>query len=164
MKKITKALVCWVSSLFFATVALTNVYAANGDIIDKAMQDKNLSTLVAAVKAAGLVDTLKGTGPFTLFAPTNEAFAKIPKETLDKLLQDKAKLTAILTYHVISGEVLSKDITDGNFKTVEGQDITIKKTGSEVMINDAKVVNADIKASNGVIHEINTVLMPPSSY
>lgn len=163
MKKFTKALLCWISSSFFAMFAITNTYALNGDVIEKAMRTKNLSTLVTAIQAAGLVETLKGQGPFTVFAPTNEAFAKIPKETLDNLLKDKAKLTAILTYHVISGEVLSKDITDGNVKTLEGQDLTIKKMGSKVMVNDAQVVNADIKASNGVIHEINTVLMPPSS-
>jgi uncharacterized surface protein with fasciclin (FAS1) repeats len=109
--------------------------------------------------AADIVDTLKGKGPFTVFAPTDEAFAKIPKETLDGLLKDKAALTKILTYHVVSGKVMAKDVKAGAVKTVQGQDITLATAGG-VTVNGAKVVAADVAASNGVIHAIDTVIMP----
>jgi uncharacterized surface protein with fasciclin (FAS1) repeats len=132
------------------------------NIVDIASHDKNLSTLVTAIKAADLVDTLKGSGPFTVFAPTNAAFDKLPPGTLDKLLHDKKQLTDILTYHVISGEVMSKDIKNSSPATVEGQTIEINKTDKGVTVNNANVTQADIKASNGVIHEIDTVLMPPA--
>ena len=115
--------------------------------------------MVAAVQAAGLVDTLKGKGPFTVFAPTDEAFAKIPKETLDGLLKDKAALTKILTYHVVAGKVMAKDVKPGMVKTVEGSEITLATTGG-VTVNGAKVVAADVAADNGVIHAIDTVIMP----
>jgi uncharacterized surface protein with fasciclin (FAS1) repeats len=129
------------------------------DIVDTAVKAGNFKTLVAAVQAAGLVDTLKGTGPFTVFAPTDEAFAKIPKATLDGLLKDKAALSKILTYHVVAGKVMAKDVKAGNVKTVQGQDITLATTGG-VTVNGAKVVAADVAASNGVIHAIDTVIMP----
>jgi len=129
-------------------------------IIETASGNPDFSTLVTAIKAAGLVDTLSGAGPFTVFAPTNEAFAKIPKATLDSVLADKAKLTSILTYHVVAGKVMSKDVaTMTEAKTVEGSTVTIDATDG-VMINDAKVTMADLECSNGVIHVIDTVLMP----
>lgn len=132
------------------------------NIIDIASQDKELSILVTAIKTADLVETLKGSGPFTVFAPTNAAFNKLPSGTLDNLLNDKKQLTAILTYHVLSEDVMSEDIKNGTVTTVEGQDLVINKTDTGVTVNNANVVKADIKASNGVIHEIDNVLMPPS--
>ena len=133
--------------------------AQAADIVDTAVKAGNFKTLVAAVQAAGLVDTLKGKGPFTVFAPTDEAFAKIPKETLDGLLKDKAALSKILTYHVVSGKVMAKDVKPGMVKTVQGQDITLATAGG-VTVNGAKVVAADVAADNGVIHAIDTVIMP----
>jgi uncharacterized surface protein with fasciclin (FAS1) repeats len=136
-----------------------SVSAFAADIVDTAVKAGNFKTLVAAVQAAGLVDTLKSPGPFTVFAPTDEAFAKIPKATLDALLKDKAALSKILTYHVVSGKVMAKDVKAGMVKTVQGQDITLATTGG-VTVNGAKVVAADVAASNGVIHAIDTVIMP----
>ena len=130
------------------------------NIIETASENPDFSTLVSAIKTAGLVDTLSGTGPFTVFAPTNEAFAKIPKGTLDAVLADKTKLTSILTYHVVSGKVMAKDVaglTDA--VTLEGSKVTIDAKDG-VMINNAKVTSTDLECSNGVIHVINTVLMP----
>jgi uncharacterized surface protein with fasciclin (FAS1) repeats len=129
-------------------------------IIETATGNPDFSTLVTAIKAAGLVDTLASTGPFTVFAPTNEAFAKIPKETLDGVLADKTKLISILTYHVVPGKVMAKDVSSmSEATTVEGSKLKINaKEG--VMINDAKVTTADLECSNGVIHVIDTVLMP----
>ena len=133
------------------------------DIVDTAVAAGNFSTLVAAVTAAGLVDTLKSAGPFTVFAPTNEAFAKIPKATLDGLLADKAALTKILTYHVVAGKVMASEVVAmHSAKTVEGSDVIIKAEQSGVHINDAKVIATDIECDNGVIHVIDTVLMPKS--
>jgi len=130
------------------------------NIIETAISNPDFSTLVTAIKAAGLVDTLSGVGPFTVFAPTNAAFAKIPKATLQAVLVDKTKLTSILTYHVVAGKVMSKDIANmTEATTVEGSTIKID-TEKGVMINDAKVTSADIECSNGVIHAIDTVLMP----
>jgi uncharacterized surface protein with fasciclin (FAS1) repeats len=119
----------------------------------------SFKTLVTAVQAAGLVDTLKGPGPFTVFAPTDEAFAKIPKAQLDALLKDKVKLTAVLTYHVVPGKVMAKDVKPGKVKTVQGSEITLSTSGG-VMVDNAKVVKTDVAASNGVIHVIDTVIMP----
>lgn len=129
------------------------------DIVDTAVKAGNFKTLVAAVQAAGLVDTLKGPGPFTVFAPTDEAFAKIPKATLDGLLKDKAALTKVLTYHVVPGKVMAKDVKAGKVKTVQGQEITVA-TSAGVMVDQSKVIATDVAASNGVIHAIDTVLMP----
>ncbi|MBC7716235.1 MAG: fasciclin domain-containing protein [Pseudorhodobacter sp.] len=129
------------------------------DIVDTAMAAGNFKTLLVALKAANLVPTLKGKGPFTVFAPTDEAFAKIPKADLDALLKDKAKLKAVLTYHVVSGKVMSTDLKAGDVKTVQGSNVMISTTGG-AMVNDAKVVAADVAADNGVIHAIDTVLMP----
>lgn len=129
------------------------------DIVDTAVKAANFKTLVAAVQAAGLVDTLKGPGPFTVFAPTDEAFAKIPKATLDGLLADKAALAKVLTYHVVPGKVMAADVKAGKVKTVQGQELTIS-TGMGVMVDQSKVIATDVAASNGVIHAIDTVLMP----
>ena len=129
------------------------------DIVDTAVKAGNFKTLVAAVQAAGLVDTLKGPGPFTVFAPTDEAFAKIPKATLGALLKDKAALTKVLTYHVVPGKVMAKDVKAGMVKTVQGSSITVATTGG-VKVDAANVVKTDIAADNGVIHVIDTVIMP----
>ena len=137
--------------------------APKKDIVDTAVGAGSFKTLVAAVKAAGLVDTLKGDGPFTVFAPTDEAFGKLSKCTLDSLLkpENKHKLAAILTYHVLPGKVKAKKAAKlDSAKTVNGAEITIKPSGKTLMINNAKVVKADIKTSNGIIHVIDTVLIP----
>ena len=135
------------------------------DIVDTAVAAGDFTTLVTAVQAAGLVDTLKGDGPYTVFAPTDAAFAAVPKETLDALLADpKGALTDVLTYHVAAGKVMSGDLTDGMvITTVNGAPlkVTIKSDGT-VMIGDATVTTADIETSNGVIHVIDTVLVPPA--
>jgi uncharacterized surface protein with fasciclin (FAS1) repeats len=129
-------------------------------IVDVAAEAGSFKTLLAAVEAAGLVETLKSAGPFTLFAPSDEAFAKIPKADLDALIADKAKLTAVLTYHVVAGKVMAKDVGAlKTAKTVQGGEVMID-TASGVKINGATVVKADIEASNGVIHVIDSVLMP----
>jgi uncharacterized surface protein with fasciclin (FAS1) repeats len=130
------------------------------DIVETATNAGSFNTLVSAVKAAGLVETLKGEGPFTVFAPTDEAFAKLPAGTLDALLKDKAKLTRILTYHVVPGRVMARDVTGlKSAKTVAGPELRIDSSVG-VKINDASVVKADIETSNGVIHVIDTVLIP----
>ncbi|HNX39331.1 MAG TPA: fasciclin domain-containing protein [Methanothrix sp.] len=131
------------------------------DIVDTAVAAGNFQTLVSAVEAAGLVDTLKGEGPFTVFAPTDEAFAKIPEDQLAVLLANKTQLAAVLTYHVAAGKVMSTDLTDDmSVATIQGENVTINLEDGNVMVNDAKVVQADIDCSNGVIHAIDTVLMP----
>lgn len=131
------------------------------DIVDTAVAAGNFQTLVSAVEEAGLVDTLKGEGPFTVFAPTDEAFAKIPQDQLESLLANKTQLTAVLTYHVVAGKVMSTDLTDDMaVATVQGENVTINLDEGGVMVNDAKVVQADIECSNGVVHAIDTVLMP----
>lgn len=129
------------------------------DIVDTAVGAGSFKTLATALGAAGLVDTLKGKGPFTVFAPNDAAFAKISKADLDALLKDKAKLTAVLTYHVVPGKVMAADVKPGKVKTVQGSDLTIT-TSNDVMVNNAKVIKTDIVADNGVIHVIDTVLMP----
>ena len=130
------------------------------DVVDTAVAAGNFSTLVTAIKAAGLVETLKGEGPFTVFAPTDAAFKKIPEAQLAALLEDKAALTKVLTYHVVPGKVMAADVVKLNSaKTVEGQSVTISSSGG-VMVNNANVVKTDITASNGVIHVIDTVIMP----
>ena len=129
------------------------------DIVDTAVAAGSFKTLATALGAAGLVDTLNGKGPFTVFAPTDEAFAKIPKADLEALLKDKAKLTAVLTYHVVAGKVMAADVKAGKVKTVQGSEITIS-TSSGVSVNNAKVIKTDLVADNGVIHVIDTVIMP----
>lgn len=134
------------------------------NIVEIASSNPDFSTLVTAVKAAGLVETLSGSGPFTVFAPTNAAFEKLPAGTLDSLLKDPAKLKSILTYHVVSGNVKAADVVKlTKATTVEGQDVSVKVDGSMVMINDSKVTKTDISASNGTIHVIDTVLLPPAN-
>ncbi len=146
--------------LFIAAALSVSALASQAaDIVDTAVAAGSFKTLAAALQAAGLVDTLKGKGPFTVFAPTDEAFAKIPKADLDALLKDKAKLTAVLTYHVVSGQVMAKDVKAGKVKSVQGSELTLGTTGG-VTVDGAKVVKADIVASNGVIHVIDSVVLP----
>lgn len=143
-----------------AILAASSVATAATDIVDTAISAGNFKTLVAAVQAAGLVDTLKGPGPFTVFAPTDAAFAKIPKAQLDALLADKAKLSAVLTYHVVPATVMAKDVKAGDAPTVNGKPLRITTTGGTVMVNKSKVIKTDFVASNGVIHAIDTVMLP----
>jgi uncharacterized surface protein with fasciclin (FAS1) repeats len=140
-------------------------YSQSKDIVGLAAGNEDLSTLVTAVKAAGLVETLQGTGPFTVFAPTKAAFAALPAGTLESLLkpENKAKLVSVLTYHVIGAKVMSTDLSNGQkAKTVEGEEVKVSIGSKGVMINDAKVVAADVAASNGVVHVIDKVILPPS--
>ena len=145
--------------LVIATLAAAAFAVQAKDIVDTAVGAGTFKTLATALGAAGLVDTLKGKGPFTVFAPTDEAFAKIPKAQLDALLADKAKLTQVLTYHVVPGTVMAKDVKAGKVKTVQGSEITVATAGG-VTVDGAKVVKTDIVADNGVIHVIDSVIMP----
>lgn len=156
-----------------ATVVKTDITASNGvihvidtvimpkrDIIEAARAAGSFTTLLTAIEAAGLTDTLRGDGPFTVFAPTNDAFAKLPKETLDALLKDKARLTSILTYHVVPGKVLAADVVKlTEAKTVQGQSVRISAADG-VTVDKAKVLKTDVPATNGVIHVIDTVIIP----
>jgi uncharacterized surface protein with fasciclin (FAS1) repeats len=166
MKKLTMLLA--MAMVIFSV----NVNAGNTDknetatknIVELAVSTDILSTLVAAVKAGGLVETLNGDGPFTVFAPTNAAFEKLPAGVLEKLLkpENKAALQKVLTYHVIPAQVKSTDLSDGQMATtVEGNKIEVSLDGQKVMINNAQVVKADIMATNGVVHVIDTVILPP---
>ena len=133
------------------------------DIVDTAVAAGSFNTLAKALQAAGLVDTLKGKGPFTVFAPTDDAFSKLPAGTVESLLkpENKEKLKAILLYHVVSGDVTAAQVVKlSSAKTINGEDVKIAVNGGTVMVNDARVVKADIQASNGVIHVIDTVLIP----
>ena len=146
-----------------ATAIGTAAFAAghSKDIVDTAIEAGSFTTLIAAVQAAGLEDTLRGEGPFTVFAPTDEAFAALPEGTIEGLLADPEALAAILTYHVVAGKVMSSDLSDGMMAaTVNGGEIAIMTTDG-VMVNDANVVTADIETSNGVIHVIDKVILPP---
>lgn len=136
----------------------------NKNIVGIAAGNEDFSTLVAAVKAAGLVETLSGDGPFTVFAPTNAAFAKLPEGTVESLLkpENKSKLAAILTYHVVPGKVMAADVKAGKVKTVNGKEFTISVSGSNVMVDKAKVVATDILGTNGVIHVLDSVILPAS--
>ncbi|MEM6262968.1 MAG: fasciclin domain-containing protein [Bacteroidota bacterium] len=138
--------------------------SANPDIVELAAGAQNLSILVAAVKAAGLVSTLQGKGPFTVFAPTDQAFAALPEGTLEDLLkpENKKKLQKILTYHVVAGRIEANDLQNGQVKSVEGSNIKVQLTDGAVRINDALVRNADIRAKNGVVHVIDRVILPPN--
>ncbi len=159
--KITKAVVTTISAIAFVTIAAAT-FACSGkkDIIDTAVSAGSFNTLATALTEAGLVDTLKGEGPFTVFAPTDEAFAKLPEDQLAAILADKELLTSILTYHVVSGKVMAEEVSGmDSAPTVQGQTVAID-AASGVKINDANVVQADIVASNGVIHVIDTVLVP----
>lgn len=160
--KIKKQLILGVAIM--ALLLTTEIKAQDQNIVELAVGTESLSTLVAAVKAGDLVETLSGQGPFTVFAPTNDAFAALPEGTLDMLLkpENKDKLVAVLTYHVIGENVMSSDLKDGmKQKTVQGDKVKVDLTNG-AMINDAKVVKADIKASNGVVHVIDKVILPPS--
>jgi len=149
-----------ISIVLGSIIAISSISAfAAKDIVDIAVSAGNFKTLVTALKAADLVNTLKGKGPYTVFAPTDEAFAKISKEDLDALLANKEKLTAVLTYHVVSGKVMAKDVKAGDVVTVNGKTIKITTDGG-VVVNTSKVIAVDIKASNGVIHVIDSILMP----
>lgn len=151
------------STAAFASGFALSAQAETKDIVDTAVGAGSFGTLVAAVEAAGLVETLKGEGPFTVFAPTDEAFAALPAGTVDDLLkpENKDKLVAVLTYHVVAGKVMSGDLSNGmTATTVQGSDVTIMTEGG-VKVNDANVVSADVMASNGVIHVIDAVILPP---
>lgn len=150
------------TTLAALALAVATAPAFAKDIVDTAVDAGNFKTLATALQAAGLVDTLKGKGPYTVFAPTDAAFAKIPKAQLDAILADKAKLTKILTYHVVPGAVLAKDVKPGQVKTVEGSSITVKSDGGKVMVDNATVTAVDVRADNGVIHVIDAVIMPKS--
>jgi len=146
-----------------AAAVPSRAVASDKDIVETAVAAGNFKTLATALTEAGLIETLKGEGPFTVFAPTDEAFAKIPKGDLDKLLKDKEALRKVLLYHVVSGKVMSADVVKlKSAKTVEGSDVTIAVKGKDVMINTAKVLKVDIETSNGVIHVIDSVIMPPA--
>ena len=147
------------SYVMVAVLSLAAAAVQAKDIVDTAVAAGNFKTLAKALTAAGLIDTLKGKGPFTVFAPTDEAFAKVPKADLDALLADKAKLTAVLTYHVVPGKVMAKDVKAGKVKTVQGSEITVATAGG-VMVDKARVTATDIVADNGVIHVIDSVIMP----
>ncbi|WP_070963976.1 fasciclin domain-containing protein [Vibrio sonorensis] len=164
----TKYLLMMTTALFalFATVSTATAHdhgMKKDDIVDIAASNGSFNTLVAAVKAAGLVDTLKGEGPFTVFAPTDEAFAKLPEGTVEMLLQpeNKDKLVAILTYHVVAGKVMAADVVKlDSATTVQGQDVDIKVMGDTVMVNQANVVATDVVGKNGVVHVIDQVILP----
>lgn len=155
------------AALLASTLPLTMAIAADepvapGDIVAVASGADNFKTLVTAIKAAGLVETLQGKGPFTVFAPTDEAFAKLPAGTVEDLLkpENKAKLVAILTYHVVPGKVMAADVKTKKAKTVNGQALSIKVADGNVTVDNAKVVKTDVAAANGVIHVIDAVLLP----
>jgi uncharacterized surface protein with fasciclin (FAS1) repeats len=153
-----------VAAVIGLAVSAATVRAAEKDIVDTAVDAGQFQTLAAALGAAGLVETLKGPGPFTVFAPTDAAFAKLPAGTVEDLLkpENKDRLTAILTYHVVPGEVMAADVVKmSEAETVNGKTVNIAVEGGTVMINDAKVAAADIQASNGVIHVIDAVILPP---
>lgn len=170
-KIITSVLLSSVFAVGYATAGSYHTYgdthhdkmeqsAASQDIVDTAVSAGSFNTLVTAVKKAGLVETLKGDGPFTVFAPTDEAFSKIPQDQLNALLADKEALTKVLTYHVVAGKVMAKDVVKlTSAATVQGQSIRIN-TDSGVMVDDARVVKTDIETSNGVIHVIDSVMLP----
>ncbi|MGB8337372.1 MAG: fasciclin domain-containing protein [Burkholderiales bacterium] len=156
MKLILKFVI--VSATFSASTLSLAAHA--GDIVETALSAGSFNTLVSAVKAAGLTETFKGKGPFTVFAPTDAAFAKIPKASLDALLADKQKLASVLTYHVVPGKVMAADVKSGDVKTVQGSSIQANVEGGTVKVDAASVVKTDVEASNGVIHAIDTVIMP----
>jgi uncharacterized surface protein with fasciclin (FAS1) repeats len=147
------------SFIAISTLALTAATVQAKDIVDTAVAAGDFKTLAVALEKAGLIDTLKGKGPFTVFAPTDAAFAKVPKKDLDALLADKSKLASVLTYHVVPGTVMAKDVKAGKVKTVQGSDLTLS-TSDGVKVDGANVVKTDIVADNGVIHVIDSVVLP----
>lgn len=159
MKKIVRGS-AWLLAAVVAGACFTPQLRAADDIVDTAVAAGSFKTLVTAIKAAGLVDALKGDGPLTVFAPSDEAFAKVPKEVLAGLLEDKEKLAAVLKYHVVAGKVKAADVVKlKSAKTLNGKSVVIDTTGG-VKVNGAKVIKTDIECSNGVIHVIDTVLIP----
>ena len=165
MLKLTKYVVA-AAALIALTLGGITARAAEKDIVDTAVAAGQFKTLASALDAAGLVDTLKGKGPFTVFAPTDEAFAKLPAGTLEDLLkpENKEQLVAILTYHVVPGKVEAAEVVKlDEAKTVNGKMVDIKVEGDTAMVNNAKVTKTDVSASNGVIHVIDTVILPPKS-
>lgn len=163
--KFKSVFIALIASLAITFVAQAGHHKMKKDIVDVAAGNPDFSTLVAAVKAAGLVDALKGDGPLTVFAPTNAAFAKLPAGTVESLLlpENKAKLVEILTYHVVSGKVMAADVVKVDSATsLQGQSIAVSVKDGKVMVGNANVVATDVKASNGVIHVIDTVLLPSS--
>lgn len=146
-------------AILIAALAACAAAAQAKDIVDTAVAAGDFKTLATALQKAGLVETLKGQGPFTVFAPTDAAFAKVPKDQLDALLADKEKLTAVLTYHVVPGKVMAKDVKAGQVKTVQGSALTVSTAGG-VKVDGANVVKTDIVADNGVIHVIDSVVLP----
>ncbi|MEZ9426343.1 fasciclin domain-containing protein [Vibrio lentus] len=163
LNHLSKNLSVLVATLLFTAFAHANHHEMKKDIVDVAAENGSFTTLVAAVKAAGLVDTLKGDGPFTVFAPTDEAFAALPEGTVEMLLkpENKDKLVAILTYHVVPGKIMAAEVMKlSSAETVQGEAVMVAIDDGNVMINKAKVVIPDVKASNGVIHVIDAVLLP----
>ncbi|OED60069.1 fasciclin [Vibrio tasmaniensis ZS-17] len=163
LNHLSKTLSVLVATLLFTAFAHANHHEMKKDIVDVAAGNGSFTTLVAAVKAAGLVDTLKGDGPFTVFAPTDEAFAALPEGTVEMLLkpENKDKLVAILTYHVVPGKIMAAEVMKlSSAETVQGEAVMVAIDDGNVMINTAKVVIPDVKASNGVIHVIDAVLLP----
>lgn len=162
---ITRTTVAVAAAAVLTLPALPRAEAADRDIVDTAVAAGSFKTLAAAIEAAGLVDTLKGSGPFTVFAPTDEAFAKLPAGTVENLLkpENREQLKAVLTYHVVPGKVTAAQVTRlDSAKTVNGQTVRISTSGGAVMVDDAKVVKTDVTASNGVIHVIDSVMLPKS--
>jgi len=150
-------------ALFGTRAALAGCGTCDKTVVENAVNNEHFSTLVAAVKAAGLAETLSGSGPFTVFAPTNAAFEKLPAGTVEKLLkpENKGQLVKVLTYHVVPGKVMAKDVVKLNkATTVEGSDVAIAVSGGTVTVDNAEVIKTDINSSNGVIHVIDTVILP----
>jgi uncharacterized surface protein with fasciclin (FAS1) repeats len=161
MYKITQAMTVGLFTLALSMFAAAGHHGMKKDIVDTAVAAGDFNTLVTAVKAAGLVETLKGEGPFTVFAPTDAAFAKVPTDTLNALLADKAALANVLTYHVVAGKVMAADVVKlTSAETVQGQAVSIEVKDGKVYLDGAQVVTTDIKASNGVIHVIDAVILP----
>lgn len=143
-----------------AALALASSAALAADLVETAAAADQFKTLVAALEKANLVDTLKGKGPYTVFAPTDAAFAKLPQGALEDLLKDQEKLAAVLTYHVVPGKVMSANVKPGQIETVQGQPLTVAVNNGGVTVNDARVIKTDVTASNGVIHVIDSVVLP----
>ena len=161
MYKLTQAMTVGLFTLALSMFAAAGHHGMKKDIVDTAVAAGDFNTLVTAVKAAGLVETLKGEGPFTVFAPTDAAFAKVPTDTLNALLADKAALANVLTYHVVAGKVMAADVVKlTSAVTVQGQAVSIEVKDGKVYVDGAQVVTTDIKASNGVIHVIDAVILP----
>ena len=161
MYKLTQAMTVGLFTLALSMFAAAGHHGMKKDIVDTAVAAGDFNTLVTAVKAAGLVETLKGEGPFTVFAPTDAAFAKVPTDTLNALLADKAALANVLTYHVVAGKVMAADVVKlTSAETVQGQAVSVEVKDGKVYVDGAQVVTTDIKASNGVIHVIDTVILP----